>query len=218
MNMTETQKKPDNGQKIGYVRVSTYDQNLARQYQAFQEKGLDLARVFEDKASGKNLDRPGWKECRAYLRSGDVLYVTSFDRLARSVRHLQELVDSLTAEGIGLVELKHGIEFLADQKGKMRAADRFLFTVLGAFAELELDIIAERRQEGIAAARKIKGKYTGRKKALNPSQVQELMRLMAERQVPVAQLARKFGISPATAYNYKKNISKKALPAVPENA
>lgn len=181
------------GQRIGYVRVSTLDQNPERQLE-----GMDLDRVFVDKASGRDTSRPGLKELLSYARDGDVIVVHSMDRLARNVDDLRALVQNQTKRGIGVHFLKENLVFT----GEDSSMSQLMLTILGAVAQFERDLIRERQREGIALA-KAKGVYRGRKRALSIDRASELRKRVSAGE-PKAALAREFGISRETLYNYLK--------------
>ena len=181
------------GQNVGYVRVSSIEQNTARQLD-----GIELDRIFEDKCSGKDTNRPALQECLSYLREGDTLHVHSIDRLARNMGDLNRLVDELTAKGVCIRFHKEGLEFT--QNGVGSAMNKLMFQMLAAFAEFERATIKERQAEGIAKA-KAAGKYRGGQEKLDDAQIAELRRLAAEG-VSKAKLARNFGISRPTVYRY----------------
>ncbi len=143
--------------KIGYIRVSTVEQNIARQEVIM--KKLDVEKIFIDKISGKNKERPMLKEMMDFVRSGDIVVVESISRFARNTRDLLELVDQLVAKGVQFVSMKEKID-TSTPSGK------FMLTVFGAVAQLERDYILQRQKEGIAIA-KANGKYQGRKKIQN---------------------------------------------------
>lgn len=182
-----------NGQQVGYIRVSTVEQNTARQLD-----GVTLDKVFEDKCSGKDTNRPALQECLAYLREGDTLHVHEISRLARNMADLNRMVDELTARGVAVKFHKEGLEFNASKATD--AMMKLLFQVMGAFAEFERNMIRERQAEGIAKAR-AEGKYRGGQDKLDAGQVAELRRLAAEG-VSKARLARDFGITRPTVYRY----------------
>lgn len=186
------------GQHVGYIRVSTLDQSTARQLE-----GVTLEKVFEDKCSGRDTARPALRACLDWLREGDTLHVHSIDRLARNLADLQQVVDQLTAKGVVVHFHKENLLFGGGSAGG--GADpmqRLLFQVMGAFAEFERALIRERQREGIALA-KAAGKYKGRKKALNPEQVRDLLQRVG-RGESKARLAREFGVSRQTLYGYLK--------------
>lgn len=179
------------GQRIGYTRVSSLDQNLDRQLDQTQ-----VDRVFTDQASGKDVHRPQLGVLLSFAREGDTVVVHSMDRLARNLDDLRQLVSGLTRRGIRVEFVKEGLTFT----GEDAPMSNLLLSVMGAFAEFERSLIRERQREGIALARK-QGKYRGRKKALNPEQVQHL-RQRAQAGEPKAALARELGISRETLYQY----------------
>lgn len=140
------------GQNIGYVRVSTVKQNTDRQLD-----GINLDKIFEDKMTGASLDRPELKKCLDYVRSGDTLHVHSIDRLARSLRGLEELIDCLMAKGIKVVFHKENLSFSGDSD----PISKLTLQMMGAFAEFERSMTKSRIKEGMAVA-KSKGKAVGR--------------------------------------------------------
>ncbi len=182
------------GQRIGYVRVSSDDQNEGRQLEQLGE----LDRLFVDKASGKNTERPKLQELLGYAREGDTIVVHSMDRLARNMDDLRQMVKTLAARGICVQFIKENLTFTGDDSPMAN----LMLSVLGAVAQFERDLISERQQEGIALAKK-RGVYKGRKKALSPEQIQEVQRRAAagEKKLP---LAREFGIHRDTVYEYLK--------------
>ena len=181
------------GQQIGYVRVSTVEQNTARQLD-----GIELDKAFEDKCSGKDTNRPALQACLEYVREGDTLHVHEISRLARNMGDLNRLVDDLTARGVTVVFHKENLTFSPD--GATSAMNKLMFQMLAAFAEFERNMIRERQAEGIAKA-KAEGKYRGGQDKLDEAQVAELRRLAAEG-VSKAKLARDFGITRPTVYRY----------------
>ena len=179
------------GKRIGYVRVSSVDQNEARQLE-----GVALDKVFTDKASGKDTSRPQLQACLDYLRDGDTLIVHSMDRLARNVEDLRRIVREQNAKGVIVQFMKEGLSFTGDDS----PMSQLLLTMLGAVAEFERSLIRERQREGIAIA-KVKGVYKGRKPALSADQVADLKTRAASGEKK-AELARQFKISRATLYQY----------------
>ena len=179
------------GQRIGYVRVSSFDQNPERQLEAVQ-----VDRVFTDKASGKDIRRPQLDMLLAFVRDGDTMVVHSMDRLARNLDDLRRLVQGLTQRGVRIEFVKEHLTFT----GEDSPMANLMLSVMGAFAEFERALIRERQREGIALAKQ-RGAYRGRKKALAPERVAELCRRAAAGEKK-AQLAREFGISRETVYQY----------------
>ena len=139
--------------KVGYIRVSTVEQNTARQEILMEQLGVE--RIYIDKMSGKSKERPQLKAMLSFVRSGDTVIVESISRFARNTRDLLELVDFLTAKGVEFVSKKESIDTTTP-------AGKFMLTVFAAVAELERGYILDRQKEGIAVA-KANGKYKGRK-------------------------------------------------------
>jgi DNA invertase Pin-like site-specific DNA recombinase len=179
------------GQRIGYIRVSSLDQNTQRQLEDIQ-----LTRVFKDKASGKDTKRPQLEELLKFARDGDTVVVHSMDRLARNLDDLRSVVQKLTGRGVRIEFLKENLVFT----GEDSPLANLMLSVMGAFAEFERALIGERQREGIALAKK-RGAYRGRKKALSTVQAAELAGRAAAGE-PKAALARDFGISRETVYQY----------------
>jgi DNA invertase Pin-like site-specific DNA recombinase len=183
------------GKRVGYSRVSTIDQNTERQLD-----GIQLDRLFTDKASGKDTQRPQLQAALDYLRDGDVLVVHSMDRLARNLDDLRKLVSELTARGVVVEFVKGHLTFT----NEVDAMSLLMLSVMGAFAEFERALILERQREGIAIA-KAKGIYKGRKPSLNPEKLKTLRERVAAG-VPKAKIAREFGVSRQTLYTALSQI------------
>lgn len=179
------------GQRIAYVRVSSFDQNPERQLEQ-----IHADKVFTDKASGKDTQRPELERLLAFIREGDTVVVHSMDRLARNLDDLRRLVQSITQRGIHIEFVKEGLSFT----GEDSPMANLMLSVMGAFAEFERALIRERQREGIALAKQ-RGAYRGRKKALSPEQAQELFQ-RAQAGEKKSQLAKAFGISRETLYQY----------------
>lgn len=180
-----------NGQQVGYVRVSSADQNTQRQLE-----GVKLDKVFEDKASGKDTQRPGLDACLSHLRDGDTLHVHSMDRMARSLDDLRRLVRDLTGRGVVVRFHKEGLAFTGDDSPMAN----LLLSMLGAVGEFERALIRERQAEGIAVA-KAAGVYKGRRPSLTSKQI-DAIREKAGAGESKAALAREFGVSRETIYQY----------------
>lgn len=178
------------GQTVGYVRVSTADQNTDRQLD-----GLELDKVFTDHASGKDTNRPQMQAMLAHVREGDELVVHSMDRLARSLVDLRRTVDDLTAKGVRVRFVKEGLTF-GDTNDPCAV---LMLSVMGAVAEFERSLLLERQREGIAVA-KTKGVYKGRVPSLDEYQAEAVVTRLAEGESASA-LAREYGVSRATIYN-----------------
>jgi DNA invertase Pin-like site-specific DNA recombinase len=180
------------GQRIGYVRASSFDQNQERQLDQIQ-----VDKLFIDKASGKDTQRPQLDALLSFAREGDTVVVHSMDRLARNLDDLRRLVQTLTKRGIRIEFIKESLNFT----GEDSPMANLLLSVMGAFAEFERALIGERQREEIAFAKQ-RDAHRGRKKALTNGQVIELCRRAAGE--PKATLAREFGISRETLYQYLK--------------
>ena len=179
------------GHRIGYVRVSSFDQNPERQLEQ-----TEVSKVFTDKASGKDTQRPQLEALLSFVREGDTVVVHSMDRLARNLDDLRRLVQNLTQRGVRIEFLKEGLVFT----GEDSPMANLMLSVMGAFAEFERALIRERQREGIALAKQ-RGAYRGRKKALSDEQAATLRQRAATGE-PKAQLAREFNISRETLYQY----------------
>ena len=184
------------GQTIGYQRVSTTEQNTARQLD-----GLEFDKVFTDHASGKDTNRPQLTACLEYLREGDELVVHSMDRLARSLVDLRRIVDNLTDRGVSVRFVKESMTFTRDESDPCSV---LMLSVMGAVAEFERSLILERQREGIAVA-KAAGKYKGRKAALSDAQARQVADRLAEGESATA-LATEYGVSRATVYNTRQRL------------
>ena len=180
------------GQRVGYQRVSSIDQNTARQLD-----GVRVEKMFTDHASGKTAHRPELTRALEYAREGDTLVVHSMDRLARNLEDLRRIVRELTSKGVRVEFVKESLTFT----GEDSAMNTLLLSMLGAVAEFERSMILERQREGIAIA-KTAGKYKGRKASLTPAQAAEMCERLAAGE-SVTALAAEYGVSRQTVYNYK---------------
>lgn len=180
-------------QRIGYIRVSTIDQNADRQLD-----GIKLDRVFTDKASGKDTNRPQLQAALNHAREGDILIVHSMDRLARNVEDMLRIVRELNEKGVSVEFIKENMSFTASNNDP-RA--HLMFAMLGAFAQFERALIKERQREGIALAKAKGTVYKGRKPALNAQRI-ALLREQAAAGANRTKLAKEFGISRETLYQY----------------
>lgn len=185
-----------NGQRVGYVRVSSVDQNTDRQLD-----GVPVDKRFEDRASGKDTARPQLTAALEYVREGDTLVVHSMDRLARSLEDLRRLVRELTARGVRVEFVKENLAFT----GQDSPMSTLMLSMLGAVAEFERSMIRERQREGIALA-KARGVYKGRKPALSEAQAAEVVARLAGGE-SATDLAREFGVARATVYNVAKRAT-----------
>ncbi|EFL7387497.1 recombinase family protein [Escherichia coli] len=178
-------------QLIGYARVSTDDQNLHLQIDALERAGCQV--IYEDKASGKNTERPELEGCLKALRSGDTLVVWRLDRLGRSLGDLVKLVTTLEEKGIGFESLQEKIETTS-------ASGKLVFHVFAALAEFERNLISERTRAGLKAAR-ARGRLGGRKPKLKQKDIREIKALLKDPNIPVSDIAKRFGVSRTTIYN-----------------
>ena len=179
------------GQKVGYVRVSSTDQNAERQLD-----GVALDRVFTDRASGGSTDRPELEALLGFVRADDTVIVHSMDRLARNLGDLRRLVEELTGKGVRIEFLHEHLTFT----GEDSPMATLMLSVIGAVAEFERALIRERQREGIELA-KSRGVYRGSQKRLSTARVAELRR-RSESGEEKAALAREFGISRQSVYRY----------------
>jgi DNA invertase Pin-like site-specific DNA recombinase len=157
--------------QIAYIRVSSVDQNTERQ---LADCGIEFKKIFTDKTSGKNKDRPALRECLEYLREGDSLHIHSIDRFARNLKDLQEMVSDLNHRGITIHFHKENLLFGVNGSNPM---NKLMLQMMGAFAEFERAVIRERQREGIEKA-KVAGKYShgkgGRKKSIDRDMIGQL--------------------------------------------
>jgi DNA invertase Pin-like site-specific DNA recombinase len=182
------------GQRIGYIRVSSYEQNPERQLE-----NISIHRTFIDKASGKDIHRPQLEALLDFVREGDTVIIHSMDRLARNLDDLRRLVQLLTNKGIHIEFIKEGLTFT----GEDSPMAHLMLSVMGAFAEFERALIKERQREGIELAKK-RGVYKGRRKILSADQVSEIKQRVFDGEQK-SKLAREFNISRETLYQYLKN-------------
>lgn len=180
-----------NGQRIGYVRVSTFEQNPERQLD-----GVPIDRTFTEKASGKDAKRPQLEALLSFAREGDTVVVHSLDRLARNLDDLRRIVQTLTKRGVRIEFVKEHLLFT----GEDSPMAHLMLSVMGAFAEFERALLRERQREGIALAKQ-RGVYRGRKKSLSDPEIAELCRRLKAGDKKT-QVARDFGISRETLYQY----------------
>ena len=181
--------------KIGYIRVSTAEQNIARQEVLMEELGVE--QVFIDKTSGKNMDRPELKRLLTFVREGDTVIVESISRFARNTRDLLELLEQLNSKNVAFTSKKEAIDTTTP-------SGKFMLTVFGAVAELERSYILQRQKEGIAVA-KANGVYKGRK----PIERAELTPIVAqwrEGKITAVEAMKKLDMKPSTFYRRVKQI------------
>jgi DNA invertase Pin-like site-specific DNA recombinase len=177
---------------IGYARVSTLDQKPALQIDALMSAGCE--RIFTEKASGAQRDRPELKAALSYLRAGDTLVVWKLDRLARSMRQLIETVEDLQSRRIELRSLTESIDTAT-------AGGRLVFHIFGALAEFERAVIRERTRAGLQAARQ-RGRKGGRPRSFGPKELAAAKAMLADPEIRVEDVAAHLKVSPATLYRY----------------
>ncbi len=182
------------GQRIGYVRVSTFEQNTDRQLE-----GVELDESFIDRASGKDTTRPQLEALLKFARRGDMVLVHSMDRLARNLDDLRRIVGELTRRGVQVQFLKESLTFT----GEDSPMANLMLSVMGAFAEFERALIKERQREGVNLAKQ-RGVYKGRRKVFSPQEVAAL-KARASAGEPKAEIARDLGISRETLYRYLRS-------------
>ena len=177
--------------KVGYARVSTKEQNEARQIRAFEELGIE--KVFLDKQSGKDADRPQLKEMLSFIREGDIITVESISRIARNTKDLLTIIETINSKGAEFVSRKEALDTRIP-------TGKFMLTVFGAMAELEREYILGRQAEGIAIAKE-QGKFKGKPKMTID---EELLRKECKRwrngQQTATETMKKMGLKPNTFY------------------
>lgn len=178
------------GQNVGYIRVSSTSQNTERQLAEVQ-----LDRTFTDKASGKDANRPELSNCINHLREGDSLHVHSIDRLARNLKDLQAIIETLTHKGVTVKFYKEHLTFEASNTSPMQT---LMLQMLGAFAEFERTLIKERQREGIEAA-KARGQKLGAPSKLTSEQTAQI-KARIDQGEDKSKVAKEFGISRPTLY------------------
>jgi len=180
------------GQRIGYARVSTDDQNLDLQHDALRKAGIADDRLYSDTASGKNADRKELLACLKALREGDTLVVWRLDRLGRSLPDLVRIVGELEQKGVSFESLTEKIETGS-------AAGKLVFHVFAALAEFERNLIRERTRAGLVAAR-ARGRAGGRKPKLTEAQIKEINEMVDAQKLPIGRIAELYGVSRTTIY------------------
>jgi DNA invertase Pin-like site-specific DNA recombinase len=182
---------------VGYGRVSTRQQNLDRQIRALTKAGC--TKIFTDKRSGKNTDRPELTACLAYLREGDTLVVPSLDRLARSLQDLITLTVELRRRGIGFKSLHEALDTTTP-------GGRLVFHVFAALAEFIRELIIENTRDGVAAA-KARGQRLGRPPAMTPEQIDHALALLTQPKASVKAIATLLGVSRSTLYTHVPQLA-----------
>lgn len=183
--------------KIGYIRVSTEEQETARQEQIMENYGVE--KIYSEKLSGKNTDRPEFQKMIEFLREGDILYVESISRLSRSIRDLLKTVDVLTGKGVTLVSSKENIDTNSPQ-------GRFMLSIFAALSELEREQIIQRQREGIAEAKK-RGVYKGRQPLeIDEKRFREVCKRWTDGEITAVDAMRKLDLKSNTFYRRVKAL------------
>lgn len=178
--------------KIGYARVSTHEQDLALQLDALTKEGCE--KIFQEKASGAQRDRPELKAALSYMRKGDILVVWKIDRLARSMKQLIETIESFQKQGIGFKSLQEPID-TSSPSGKL------VFHIFAALAEFERGVIRERTTAGLRAAQE-RGRVGGRPSVLSDKDLQFARAMLKDPDITVAAVARRLNVAPSTLYRH----------------
>ena len=195
------------GQRIGYARVSTDDQNLDLQHDALRKAGIADDRLYSDTASGKDADRKELLACLKALREGDTLVVWRLDRLGRSLPDLVRIVGELEQKGVSFESLTEKIETGS-------AAGKLVFHVFAALAEFERNLIRERTRAGLVAAR-ARGRAGGRKPKLSEAQIKEINEMVDAQKLPIGRIAELYGVSRTTIYKVAPRRESEAGEAQP---
>ena len=194
---------------IGYARVSTHDQTLALQQDALKQAGCE--RIFTDTASGAKADRPGLEEAAGFARSGDTLVVWKLDRLGRSLPHLIETISGLQERGIGF-------KSLTEQIDTTTSGGKLIFHVFAALAEFERDVIRERTQAGLTAAR-ARGRHGGHPRAAALNDIKKValaQRLYEDKKNSIDDICKTLRVSRSTLYRYVQVKRKAPVDGVSE--
>jgi len=187
-----TNEKAADKTKVGYVRVSHLTQNESRQLEAF--KNLDLYKIFVEKISAKDTNRPMLQAMLEYVRELDTVYISDFSRLARSTRDLLDITESLNKRGVKLISLKESLD-TSTPTGKL------MLTMIGAINTFERECLLERQREGIAIAQR-EGKYKGRKEVERPDQWSEVYNLYMTRKITGTEAISRLGLKRNTFYKF----------------
>lgn len=185
---------------LGYVRVSTAEQNEGRQVEALLNKGVEKENIYIDKQSGKDANREALKELLAFCRKGDTIITESISRIARNTRDLLSIIDELAAKGVEFISMKESIDTSTPQ-------GKFMLTVFGALAELERESILDRQREGIALAKK-NGVYKGRQPIkIDEVYFRKIVGRWREGEISAKEAMRLLNLKPNTFYRRVKELS-----------
>ena len=177
---------------VGYVRVSSFEQNEDRQINELKNFGVE--KFFSEKISARAKFRPQFEEMMRFLREGDILVVSEFSRLARSTADLLKIVESLNQKGVEVKSLKEQLDTSTPQ-------GKFMLTIFGAIAEFERDLLLQRQREGIRIAQAA-GKYKGRHEKKPPEDFDDYKKLWHEHNIKVSEIARRFKVCRSTVYKW----------------
>ena len=180
------------GKNLAYVRVSTAEQNEARQLEALKNYNID--KTFIEKVSAKNTDRPQFQEMLEYAREGDTIYITDFSRLSRSTRDLLGTLEFLLKKGVKVISLKENLDSSSPQ-------GRLMITMIGAINQFEREILLERQREGIEIAKR-KGKYRGRKRIEKPNNWDTVIADYVVRKITAKKAMELLGLKTSTFYKF----------------
>ena len=186
--------------KLGYIRVSTVEQNEERQTRALLEKGVEKENLFIDKQSGKNAERAQLKALLAFCRKGDVVITESISRIARNTKDLLTIIEQLTNKGVDFISLKESIDTSTPQ-------GKFMLTVFAAVAELEREYILQASARGYRQSAKTKGKYTGRRPMPLPDNFERVVTRWRAGEITAAEAMRQTGLKPNTFYRRCSKVS-----------
>ncbi|GMB10232.1 MAG: recombinase family protein [Candidatus Improbicoccus devescovinae] len=180
---------------IGYIRVSSKEQNEARQLEALKNYKID--KFFVEKKSAKNMsERPGFNEMMEYVREGDTIYIMDFSRISRSTADLLNIIDTLKAKGVSLISLKENLD-------TNTATGKLMITMIAAINEFERLNMLERQREGISIAKKL-GKYKGRKRIEKPKNFNEIANLYFRKELTASEAMTKLNLKKNAFYNFLK--------------
>lgn len=181
--------------RVGYIRVSTVEQNETRQIKDLKENAK-VEKVFMDKLSGKDTNRPALNELIDFVRAGDVVVVSEYSRLARSTKDLLGIIETLTTKGVTVISMKEKLDTSTPQ-------GEFMLTVFAGIATLERKMMLQRQKEGIAIA-KAEGKYKGRQSKEKPADWKELKEKYQHRKITATELAKRCNVSRPVVYKWLK--------------
>lgn len=181
--------------RVGYIRVSTVEQHEDRQVKDLTENA-EVSKVFIDKLSGKDTNRPQLNAMIDYVREGDTVVVSEYSRLARSTRDLIDIIETLQNKGVTVISMKEKLDTSTPQ-------GEFMLTVFAGIATLERKLMLQRQREGIAIA-KANGKYKGRQSKQKPDDWESLKAMYMSRQITVSEIAKRCDVSRPIVYKWLK--------------